>query len=106
MYVHKAVFIEAALSAFPYVTKKFIKVISGMYGDLKDLGSGNAILIVIQLLFAGVLHLKRGEVVTKEGARRIKVDMGLLVWRASLQNRIGSKKGARRSKIKVGGRAL
>merc|ERR1712178_28188 len=32
-------------------------VVSGMYGDVKDLGAGNAILIIIQLFFAGLLVL-------------------------------------------------
>ncbi len=30
-------------------------VLSGMYGDVKDLGAGNAILIILQLFFAGVV---------------------------------------------------
>lgn len=30
-------------------------VLSGMYGDVKDLGAGNAILIIMQLFFAGVV---------------------------------------------------
>lgn len=32
-------------------------VLSGMYGDVKDLGAGNAILIILQLLIAGVIVL-------------------------------------------------
>ena len=28
-------------------------VLSGMYGEVKDLGAGNAILIILQLFFAG-----------------------------------------------------
>lgn len=30
-------------------------VLSGMYGDVKDLGTGNAILIILQLFFAGII---------------------------------------------------
>jgi hypothetical protein len=30
-------------------------VLSGMYGDVKDLGAGNAILIIMQLFFAGIV---------------------------------------------------
>merc|ERR1712195_427177 len=30
-------------------------VISGMYGDIKDLGAGNAILIILQLFVAGII---------------------------------------------------
>lgn len=32
-------------------------VMSGMYGDIRDLGAGNAILIVLQLLMAGIIVL-------------------------------------------------
>jgi protein transport protein SEC61 subunit alpha len=30
-------------------------VLSGMYGDITDLGAGNAILIIVQLFFAGII---------------------------------------------------
>merc|ERR550514_2023438 len=30
-------------------------VVSGMYGNIADLGAGNAILIIMQLFFAGVI---------------------------------------------------
>jgi protein transport protein SEC61 subunit alpha len=30
-------------------------VLSGMYGDVKDLGAGNAILIILQLFIAGII---------------------------------------------------
>jgi protein transport protein SEC61 subunit alpha len=30
-------------------------VLSGMYGEVKDLGAGNAILIILQLFFAGII---------------------------------------------------
>ena len=30
-------------------------VLSGMYGDVKDLGAGNAFLVIIQLLMAGII---------------------------------------------------
>lgn len=30
-------------------------VLSGMYGDVKDLGAGNAVLIILQLAIAGVV---------------------------------------------------
>ena len=32
-------------------------VFSGMYGDVHDLGAGNAILIIVQLFFAGIIVL-------------------------------------------------
>merc|ERR1719161_1722216 len=40
-------------------------VVSGMYGDLKELGSGNAILIVIQLFLAGVIVVVLDELLQK-----------------------------------------
>lgn len=32
-------------------------VLSGMYGDVRDLGIGNSVLIVLQLFFAGIVVL-------------------------------------------------
>jgi len=40
-------------------------VLSGMYGDVKDLGAGNAILIILQLFVAGVIVLVLDELLTK-----------------------------------------
>merc|ERR1712232_1364538 len=40
-------------------------VISGMYGDLRELGAGNAILIITQLFFAGVIVLLLDELMQK-----------------------------------------
>merc|ERR1712178_209853 len=40
-------------------------VVSGMYGDVKDLGAGNAILIIIQLFFAGVIVIVLDELLQK-----------------------------------------
>merc|ERR1719162_996725 len=40
-------------------------VTSGMYGDIKDLGAGNAILIILQLFFAGVIVLMLDELLQK-----------------------------------------
>eukprot|EP00928_Gymnodinium_smaydae_P017486 TRINITY_DN16686_c1_g4_i2.p1 TRINITY_DN16686_c1_g4~~TRINITY_DN16686_c1_g4_i2.p1 ORF type:complete len:506 (-),score=141.39 TRINITY_DN16686_c1_g4_i2:208-1644(-) len=40
-------------------------VISGMYGDLKDLGAGNAILIIVQLFIAGLIVLTLDELLQK-----------------------------------------
>jgi protein transport protein SEC61 subunit alpha len=38
---------------------------SGMYGDLKDLGAGNAILIIVQLFIAGIIVLMLDELLQK-----------------------------------------
>merc|ERR1712032_353592 len=40
-------------------------VVSGMYGDVKDLGAGNAILLILQLFFAGVIVLTLDELLQK-----------------------------------------
>merc|ERR1719262_2045110 len=40
-------------------------VISGMYGDVKDLGAGNAILIIIQLFIAGIIVIILDELLQK-----------------------------------------
>merc|ERR1711959_669188 len=40
-------------------------VVSGMYGDIKDLGSGNAVLIVLQLFFAGLIVVILDELLQK-----------------------------------------
>merc|ERR1712066_1006048 len=40
-------------------------VMSGMYGDLRDLGAGNAILIILQLFFAGVIVILLDELLQK-----------------------------------------
>jgi protein transport protein SEC61 subunit alpha len=40
-------------------------VLSGMYGDVKDLGAGNAILIILQLFLAGVIVIILDELLQK-----------------------------------------
>merc|ERR1719321_2638561 len=40
-------------------------VISGMYGDVKDLGAGNAILLIMQLFFAGMIVIVLDELLQK-----------------------------------------
>jgi len=40
-------------------------VLSGMYGDVKELGAGNAILIILQLFFAGIIVLILDELLQK-----------------------------------------
>merc|ERR1719198_2920486 len=39
--------------------------LSGMYGDVKDLGAGNAILIIVQLFIAGIIVLILDELLQK-----------------------------------------
>merc|ERR1711972_1038858 len=40
-------------------------VMSGMYGDLRELGAGNAILIISQLFFAGIVVILLDELLQK-----------------------------------------
>ena len=40
-------------------------VLSGMYGDVKEIGAGNALLIIIQLFFAGIIVLILDELLQK-----------------------------------------
>jgi len=40
-------------------------VMSGMYGDVRNLGAGNAILIIVQLFFAGIIVLTLDELLQK-----------------------------------------
>merc|ERR1712216_130359 len=40
-------------------------VLSGMYGDVKDLGAGNAILIILQLFVAGLIVICLDELLQK-----------------------------------------
>eukprot|EP01097_Dermamoeba_algensis_P001601 TRINITY_DN15_c0_g1_i1.p1 TRINITY_DN15_c0_g1~~TRINITY_DN15_c0_g1_i1.p1 ORF type:complete len:478 (-),score=122.77 TRINITY_DN15_c0_g1_i1:123-1556(-) len=40
-------------------------VLSGMYGDVSDLGAGNALLIIIQLFFAGIIVMVLDELLQK-----------------------------------------
>jgi len=45
----------------------FFYVFSGMYGPVADLGIGNALIIVVQLFFAGILVLLLDELLNKYG---------------------------------------
>jgi protein transport protein SEC61 subunit alpha len=40
-------------------------VMSGMYGEVQDLGAGNALLIVVQLFFSGIIVLILDELLQK-----------------------------------------
>merc|ERR1711972_1090678 len=40
-------------------------VMSGMYGDMRELGAGNALLIIVQLFFAGIVVLLLDELMQK-----------------------------------------
>ena len=45
-------------------------VLSGMYGDVKDLGAGNAMLIITQLFVSGIIVICLDELLQKGYAHR------------------------------------
>ena len=47
-------------------------VISGMYGDVRELGAGNAILIILQLFVAGIIVIILDELLQK-GYGRLRI---------------------------------
>jgi protein transport protein SEC61 subunit alpha len=47
------------------LTEAVAYVLSGMYGNINDIGSGNAILIILQLFIAGLIVLMLDEVLSK-----------------------------------------
>lgn len=75
-------------------------VISGMYGDMKDLGSGNAILIIIQLFFAGVIVMLLDELMQKGYGLGSGISLFIatnicetILWKAFSPTTINSGKG-------------
>merc|ERR1712139_481690 len=75
-------------------------VVSGMYGDVKDLGAGNAILIIMQLFFAGVIVIVLDELLQKGyglgSGISLFIAMGIcesIVWKAFSPTTINTGKG-------------
>eukprot|EP01017_Pseudomicrothorax_dubius_P024882 TRINITY_DN2647_c0_g1_i1.p1 TRINITY_DN2647_c0_g1~~TRINITY_DN2647_c0_g1_i1.p1 ORF type:complete len:482 (-),score=130.11 TRINITY_DN2647_c0_g1_i1:197-1642(-) len=56
---------EKLLSLIICVCEAFAYVWSGMYGDISQLGAGNALLIVMQLSFAGIVVIMLDEMMDK-----------------------------------------
>lgn len=52
-------------------------VVSGMYGDLSALGAGNAILIILQLFFAGLIVIILDELLQKGYVCTVRLDQWL-----------------------------
>merc|ERR1712216_1045246 len=76
-------------------------VVSGMYGDLKELGSGNAILIVIQLFLAGVIVVVLDELLQKGYGLGSAISLFIatsicetVMWRAFSPTMIQGNKGS------------
>merc|ERR1719359_2362884 len=75
-------------------------VVSGMYGDLKDLGAGNAILIIMQLFFAGVIVIILDELLQKGYGLGSGISLFIatnicesIVWKAFSPTTINTGKG-------------
>jgi len=76
-------------------------VMSGMYGDVKDLGAGNAILIIMQLFFAGVIVLILDELLQKGYGLGSGISLFIatnvcesIVWKALSPSTMNTGKGA------------
>lgn len=75
-------------------------VISGMYGDVSDLGAGNAILIIIQLFFAGIVVIILDELLQKGYGLGSGISLFIatnicetIVWKAFSPTTINTGKG-------------
>lgn len=53
------------MSVIISLCEAFAYVYSGMYGDISEVGAGNAIFIIIQLTFAGIIIILLDEMLTK-----------------------------------------
>lgn len=74
--------------------------LSGMYGDLKELGAGNAILIIVQLFFAGMIVLLLDELMQKGYGMGSGVSLFLatnicesIIWKAFSPTTMNTGKG-------------
>uniref|UniRef100_A0A7S1PAD4 Translocon Sec61/SecY plug domain-containing protein n=1 Tax=Vitrella brassicaformis TaxID=1169539 RepID=A0A7S1PAD4_9ALVE len=75
-------------------------VVSGMYGDLKELGAGNAILIILQLFFAGLIVIILDELLQKGYGLGSGISLFIatnicesIVWKAFSPTTINTGKG-------------
>merc|ERR1719258_1025115 len=75
-------------------------VISGMYGDVRELGAGNAILIILQLFVAGIIVIILDELLQKGYGLRSGISLFIatnicetIVWKAFSPTTINTGKG-------------
>jgi protein transport protein SEC61 subunit alpha len=75
-------------------------VLSGMYGDVRDLGTGNAILIILQLFFAGIIVIVLDELLQKGYGLGSGISLFIatnicenIVWKAFSPTTINSGRG-------------
>jgi protein transport protein SEC61 subunit alpha len=76
-------------------------VLSGMYGDITDLGAGNAILIIVQLFFAGIIVICLDELLQKGYGLGSGISLFIatnicesIIWKAFSPTTINSGRGA------------
>lgn len=76
-------------------------VLSGMYGDVRDLGTGNAILIIVQLFFAGIIVICLDELLQKGYGLGSGISLFIatnicenIIWKAFSPTTINSGRGA------------
>mmetsp|Transcript_26955 Transcript_26955/g.92020 ORF Transcript_26955/g.92020 Transcript_26955/m.92020 type:complete len:479 (+) Transcript_26955:80-1516(+) len=76
-------------------------VVSGMYGDVRDLGAGNAILIIIQLFFAGIIVICLDELLQKGYGLGSGISLFIatnicenIVWKAFSPSTVNTGRGA------------
>ncbi|CAK9876656.1 unnamed protein product [Sphagnum jensenii] len=76
-------------------------VLSGMYGDVRDLGAGNAILIIVQLFFAGIIVICLDELLQKGYGLGSGISLFIatnicenIIWKAFSHTTINSGRGA------------
>jgi protein transport protein SEC61 subunit alpha len=75
-------------------------VLSGMYGDVRDLGIGNSVLIVLQLFFAGIIVLVLDELLQKGYGLGSAISLFIatnicesIVWKAFSPTTVGTASG-------------
>jgi len=76
-------------------------VLSGMYGNVRDLGAGNAILIIVQLFFAGIIVICLDELLQKGYGLGSGISLFIatnicenIIWKAFSPTTINSGRGA------------
>ena len=76
-------------------------VVSGIYGDVRDLGAGNAILIIIQLFMAGIIVICLDELLTKGYGLGSGISLFIatnqcesIIWKAFSPTTVNTGKGA------------
>ncbi|KAF7803267.1 protein transport protein Sec61 subunit alpha-like [Senna tora] len=69
-------------------------VLSGMYGSVGQLGVGNAILIIVQLCFAGIVVICLDELLQKGYGLGSGISLENIIWKAFSPTTINSGRGA------------